>query len=151
MATLDEQASLFLKRILRACAKTKRWYPGQPNRLQAEISLVGATRMRRLNREFRHQDYATDVLSFPSPRPLQKMGHLGELVICTAVLKRQAREHKHSERTELAILMVHGVLHLLGLDHENGSAALRKQLRYETQILKQLKIKAAAGLIARVG
>lgn len=151
MNALEKQAQSFLTRTLRVCAGLKRWYPGQPARLQAEIAFLSSAQMRKLNREFRRKDYTTDVLSFPSPQPLQKLGHLGELVICLPVLKRQAIEHGHSIETELAVLIVHGALHLLGLDHEQGPTQFRKQLRYETQILERLKIRADAGLIARTG
>jgi probable rRNA maturation factor len=148
-AQLQPKAQRILRRALQKCAQAKRWYPGQPAALQAELALVSSVKMRRLNQEFRKKDYATDVLSFPSPLPLKKLGHLGELVICMPVLKRQAKEQGHQPETELAVLIVHGLLHLLGLDHEEGPAALKTQARWEAKILAALKIKAEAGLISR--
>ena len=76
--------------------------------------------MSRLNAQYRGKAYPTDVLSFPAPKIFRMAGELGALVVCLPALKRQARERGHSPETELEILLVHGVLHLLGLDHELG-------------------------------
>jgi probable rRNA maturation factor len=84
--------------------------------------------MRSLNRRFRRADYATDVLSFPgvpSPRP-QLRRHLGDIVIARGVALRQAREAGHSNLTELRVLALHGLLHLLGYDHERDGGRMRK-------------------------
>jgi rRNA maturation RNase YbeY len=90
------------------------------------IALVPDATMRRLNRTFRGQNYATDVLSFgplgpdphaPRRRP-QATVDLGEVAIATGVAARQAREAGHPVGTELRILALHGLLHLLGYDHE---------------------------------
>ncbi len=85
--------------------------------------------LHRLNREFRKKDYATDVLSFPSddsrpasrpqPEPL-----LGDIAISLDRAERQARALAHSTEEELRILMLHGVLHLTGLDHENDQGEM---------------------------
>jgi probable rRNA maturation factor len=78
--------------------------------------------MRVLNRSYRRKDYATDVLSFPADPALAEAtaGHpaLGDIVIATGVAKRQARDAGHSHQTELRVLALHGLLHLLGYDHE---------------------------------
>lgn len=76
--------------------------------------------IRVLNKQYRDKDEATDVLSFSylsKGQPLLE-GELGELVISLDTLKRQADSHKHDEKTEAQILFVHGMLHLLGYDHE---------------------------------
>lgn len=99
---------------------------------QLTIALVSDSHMKRLNRAFRSADYATDVLSFPeetTPRasvrrraslasPGRQPRRLGDVVIARGVAERQAREHGHSVRTELRVLALHGLLHLLGYDHE---------------------------------
>ncbi len=108
-------------------------------RAQWEASFTSAPRMRRLNQEFLGKDYATDVLSFPSPKILQEMGYLGELVICTSVMKRQAREQKHSEKVELAVLVVHGFLHLLGYDHEKGPRQAAQMRTLENALLAKVE------------
>ena len=71
--------------------------------------------LRRLNRDFLEKDYATDVLSFPSADP---NGFLGEIAISLPRAKRQAAEYGHGVERENQLLMLHGVLHLLGMDHE---------------------------------
>jgi len=93
--------------------------------------------LRRLNRQFRGHDYATDVLSFPND-------HGGELAISLDRAKAQAAEHGHSAFDELRILMLHGVLHLRGYDHETDSGEMaRAELRWRK------KLGLPTGLIAR--
>lgn len=111
----------------------------------AELDLASGPKMKALNKTFRGKDYATDVLSFPSPAPLKKLGVLGEIVVCLPVLKRQAKEQKHSAEIELKILLVHGVLHLLGMDHEKSPKEAAKMQKAEDKVLKK------KGLIARAG
>jgi probable rRNA maturation factor len=69
--------------------------------------------MRRLNRTYRRTDHATDVLSFPG-----EGSSLGDIAIATGVARRQARAHGHDPVVELRLLALHGLLHLLGYDHE---------------------------------
>ncbi len=94
-----------------------RWLRGAaPARARGEVAvaLVTDAHMRTLNRTYRRMDSATDVLSFPSDVP----GMLGDIVIARGVAERQATEHGHALQTELRILALHGLLHLLGYDHE---------------------------------
>ncbi|MDR3606782.1 MAG: rRNA maturation RNase YbeY [Oligoflexia bacterium] len=100
-----------------------------------EIEIVGRAAMRKLNREARGKDRPTDVLSFELPEGFRRQGLIGQLVICLPVLKSQARELGHAESTELRVLIVHGLLHLLGFDHEKGPAAAREMARLEDRIL----------------
>ena len=99
------------------------------------IALVSDQRIRALNRTYRRKDYATDVLSFPasasgarsaSAEPPAPAAHLGDIVIATGVARRQARDAGHSERTELRVLALHGLLHLLGYDHERDAGRMRR-------------------------
>jgi probable rRNA maturation factor len=100
------------------------------------VALVSDARIRALNREYRRKDYATDVLSFPAA-PDSRLSTtdyrlLGDIVIARGVARRQARDARHSERTELKILALHGLLHLLGYDHEQdngGMSRLERRLR----------------------
>ena len=97
------------------------------------VRYVGEAEGRRLNREFRGKDYATNVLSFPyASRPAE-----GDLVICTPVVAREAREQGKRLRAHHAHLLVHGLLHLQGLDHEAGAEAARMERR-ERRILAGL-------------
>jgi probable rRNA maturation factor len=112
------------------------------------VVLVGDTAMRRLNREWRDKDYATDVLSFPAdddaPRVRGQQRHLGDIVIATGVAARQAREAGHAYGTELRVLALHGLLHLLGYDHETDEGQMR---RVEARLRRKGGL--SAGLIER--
>ena len=92
------------------------------------VAIVSNARVRALNRRYRRKDGATDVLSFPS----EERGFLGDVVIASGVAARQAREAGHSLATELRVLALHGLLHLLGYDHERDDgrmARLERRLR----------------------
>jgi probable rRNA maturation factor len=131
------------------------------------IALVSDGRIRALNRAYRRKDYATDVLSFPAsargarpPSPQRTLSarsaagakaegppqHLGEIVIAKGVARRQAREAGHSERTELRVLALHGLLHLLGYDHERDAGRMR---RVERRLRREGGLRE--GLIERAG
>ena len=107
---------------------------------EVNILIVGAAEGRRYNREFRHRDYATNVLSFPyEPLPGEKSNLLGDLVICAPVVAREAAEQTKRPRDHWAHLTIHGVLHLLGHDHETDAQA-RKMEALETRILASFGI-----------
>ena len=97
--------------------------------------------LRRLNRQFLGHDYPTDVLSFPSA---EGAGWLGELAISAARAAEQARDFGHSQLDEIRILMLHGVLHLLGMDHATDRGQMA---RAETRWRKKLHL--PPGVIAR--
>ncbi|MGP0076627.1 MAG: rRNA maturation RNase YbeY [Bryobacteraceae bacterium] len=100
-------------------------------RLESEVTLgrpftcliAGDPQLRRLNRDFRQKDYATDVLSFPSR---QNLGFLGDIAISFQHAERQAAEYGHGVGQEIEILMLHGVLHLLGMDHEKDRGQMAR-------------------------
>jgi len=119
------------------------------------VALVSDARVRALNRTYRRKDYATDVLSFSTnsehPEHLENFENienqsLGDIVIARGVAKRQAREARHSERTELRILALHGLLHLLGYDHEGDAG---RMLRVERRLRRLGGLRE--GLIERAG
>jgi probable rRNA maturation factor len=85
--------------------------------------LTGDEDLTRLNRDFLHHDYPTDVLSFPSG---MKSGPLGELAVSLERAAAQAREFGHSTVDEVRILLLHGVLHLMGMDHERDSGRMAR-------------------------
>ena len=119
-----------------------RWLAGvAPRAARGElgIALVSDARMGALNKKYRRKDYATDVLSFEGDG-------IGDLVIATGVAKRQARDAGHAYQTELRVLALHGLLHLLGYDHENPDDNGRMQ-RMETRLRRKGGLKA--GLIGR--
>ena len=84
------------------------------------LRLVGAREGRKLNRDFRGKDYATNVLTFPYPdfEPLS-----GDIVLCAPVIAQEAREQRKPIAAHYAHLIVHGMLHLQGYDHENDNDA----------------------------
>jgi len=81
---------------------------------------VPDARVRGLNRRYRGKSTATDVLSFPAGEP----GELGDVVIALGVARRQAEAAGHSLATELRVLALHGLLHLLGYDHERDAGEM---------------------------
>ena len=107
---------------------------------EINILIVDARSGRRFNREFRGRDYATNVLSFPcDPLPGAPSSLLGDLVICAPVVAREAREQGKHARDHFAHMTIHGVLHLLGHDHENDAEAERMEA-LERRILATLGI-----------
>ena len=102
------------------------------------LRVVGAARSRSLNSAYRRQHKATNVLSFAGSG-LMPDGRwfLGELVLCAPVVAREAREQRKSLEEHWAHMTVHGVLHLLGFDHERRADALTMERR-EAQILDRL-------------
>jgi probable rRNA maturation factor len=111
---------------------------------EVEVLLAGDSTLRRLNKSFRGKNKATDVLSFPSPAEISSI-HAGDLAISLETAARQAEVYGHSLRDEVRILLLHGVLHLSGLDHEsdNGEmaareAALRRELRLPNTLIERV-------------
>ena len=100
------------------------------------LAVVGAPESRRLNSQYRGRDCATNVLSFPAPRPPPgaPVRALGDLVICARVLRAEARAQAKTLRAHWAHLVVHGTLHLLGYDHVKVREATRME-QLETAIL----------------
>lgn len=108
------------------------------------IAVVSDRRMRALNRQFRGKDSATDVLSFPATHMPGVSSFLGDIVIAAGVATRQAREAGHPVSTELKVLALHGLLHLLGFDHETDDG---KMARTERRLRKKVGLRE--GLIER--
>ena len=109
-------------------------------RRQVNIVLFDESGARALNHQYRGKNYATNVLSWPyEPAPREKTGLLGDLVICPAVVAREAAEQGKPLRDHYAHLTVHGVLHLVGYDHETPREADRME-RLERRILAELGV-----------
>jgi probable rRNA maturation factor len=99
--------------------------------------IAGDAELRRLNREFRKKDYATDVLSFPvgqallpANRPEGRQHFLGEIAISFDKARQKAPEYEHGVTQEIEILLLHGVLHLLGMDHETDRGRMSRTERH---------------------
>lgn len=132
-----------LKRELREFAET----------LQSEVTdgraftvlITDDRELTRLNHQFRGKNYPADVLSFPADNALEGAAHLGEVAISSNRAEEQASEHGHTHTDEVKILMLHGVLHLLGMDHESDRGQMA---RAEKRWRKTLGLETA-GLIER--
>jgi probable rRNA maturation factor len=120
------------------------------------VAIVSDAQVQRLNRRFRGVDGPTDVLSFPvgsgpraprpGPRALASDLCLGDIVIARGVARRQARAAGHSEPTEWRVLALHGLLHLIGYDHERDGGRMR---RVERRLRRKGGLRE--GLIDRAG
>ena len=114
-----------------------------------DILLTDDRTLRRLNRSFRGKDKATDVLSFPAHPQLggaESPAPAGDLAISVETAARQAAEHGHTLAQEVRILLLHGFLHLQGMDHESDRGEMARR---EGELRAQLRL--PAGLIARAG
>lgn len=111
----------------------------------AELSVlfISAAHMRRLNAHFAGDDYATDVLAFPMMEDDEEEEEagplLGDVVVCPQVAQRNAERIGHSLDDELAVLIVHGTLHLLGYDHQRASDKEAMERR-QNEILASFRV-----------
>jgi probable rRNA maturation factor len=96
-----------------------------PEHASFGVRLTSDREMRRLNRTYRGKDTPTDVLSFPG-QETPEGPHLGDVVIAVAVARRQAEAAGHASGRELRILLLHGVLHCLGYDHETDDGTMER-------------------------
>ena len=90
------------------------------------VLVTGSSELRALNRRFRSKDQPTDVLSFP-PGPGFLNGVAGDIAISADIARQNARRLGHSAADEIKILALHGVLHLVGYDHEHDDGAMAKR------------------------
>ncbi len=116
-------------------------------RVRGEVSVLLTTdrKIRRLNRQFRGKDKATDVLSFPAPKAVARET-AGDLAISVTRALRQAREQGHPLAAEIKVLMLHGLLHLAGFDHERDDGEMARRER-----LLRGRLGLPQGLIERSG
>jgi probable rRNA maturation factor len=112
-----------------------------------DVLLAGDSALRQLNKNFRGKNKPTDVLSFPTPPEIAKQ-HAGDLAISLETAARQAKTYGHTLRDEVRILILHGLLHLSGQDHEtdNGEMAareskLRRELLLPTTLIERAEKK----------
>jgi probable rRNA maturation factor len=110
-----------------------------------ECLITGDAELQRLNLKFRGKDQATDVLSFPNGADLPASQSLGSLAISLPRARAQARAFGHSTEDEIRILMLHGILHLTGLDHETDAGRMARAEKHW-----RVQLGLPAGLIERV-
>lgn len=106
---------------------------------ELSLALIGNDEMQKLNARYRHQDYPTDVLSFAAGADLP-LGSplLGDVIISVEKAAQQAKERQHTLDHEMVTLMIHGVVHLLGYDHERSTRDAQAMQRVERRIYRQL-------------
>lgn len=134
----------WLRKIFRAALKAV----NVPPQAEANLLITDTETIRRLNREYRGEDEATDVLAFSMlDQPFQGdkssfvsppdgVLHLGEVIISYPQAAKQAMEHGHSLEQELIVLLVHGLLHLLGYDHEQPEPGRQMQTKEKELVVK---------------
>lgn len=123
---------------LRRVAQSVLEQTGYPS-ADVSLTLVGKTRMQRLNRTYRQRDYATDVLAFPMQDASQSPeAFVGDIVICVPVALSQASRFGNTPDEELLRLLIHGTLHLLGYDHETTEREAKRMKRKEQTIFHRL-------------
>jgi rRNA maturation RNase YbeY len=116
---------------------------GEPS-AELSVSFVGDRRMRRLNSRFRRQDRTTDVLAFAfregrAPHGFSRTAaQLGDVVIALPTAQRQAKAASRSLEEEIVTLLIHGVLHLCGYDHERGRVEALRMRRKERHLRRRL-------------
>jgi len=106
---------------------------------ELSLALIGNLEIKKLNARYRKKDYATDVLSFPVEGiVLEETRLLGDVVVSVEKAAEQAKARGHSSEQELVTLLIHGVVHLIGYDHERSARDARAMRRVEKRIYRQL-------------
>ena len=109
---------------------------------ELSILLINDKRIKALNRQYRGLNQPTDILAFPMQEGEFKGLNpeiLGDLALSLDTALRQAKDAGHQIERELAMLIIHGILHLLGFDHEKGGREEKKMKREEAQIMKDIE------------
>ncbi|MCC6276566.1 MAG: rRNA maturation RNase YbeY [Oligoflexia bacterium] len=134
-----------LRRVVKLLMKEFRNHPrlkkavrDSQNDCLLRIVIVGRTLGLRLNAKFRGKNYPTDVLSFPVDTSHEG---LGEIVLCAPVLVSQARRHELRLEQEVAYMLIHGFMHLLGFDHEKSQRNAKKMFKIQDRLFEKWCIK----------
>jgi probable rRNA maturation factor len=143
-------AGLVSKAWLRQAVKLTLIHTGISSTVELGLVIAGDETVHELNRSYRSVDRTTDVIAFALFErggkaelfiaPPDDVIHLGEVIVSYPQAKRQAEEQKHSLETEIALLVAHGVLHLLGYDHELPEQG-EKMRAMESKVLEAIKTK----------
>ena len=144
---VDERKCALIRKAIRTALAAE----GVDFPCEADVSVTGDEGIRRINRDMRKVDRATDVLSFPAFQlapgelpgeedtdPATRLVPLGDMVISMERVQTQAREYGHSNRRELAYLVVHSVLHLLGYDHLDEGPQKAQMREREEVIMREM-------------
>lgn len=118
-------------------ALKKRGFPKTLDGKTLTLVFLEKKQAKSINSQFRGRDYATDVLSFDPIEP----DSLGELILCPEVLKTQAKDHGLTYQLELGYMVLHGVLHLLGYDHEESDEKASEMFGLQDEIFDAISIR----------
>lgn len=105
-------------------------------RKKISLILVNLNQIKEINKQYRNRDNATDILSFEADDE-ENANYLGDIFICIDKVYEQAKQFNHSVKREFAFLLVHGILHLLGFDHQDDEAE-KKMFAEQEKILDKL-------------
>lgn len=136
----------WLTRALRVPEVKKRSGIVKASAVMVDLKICGLAKMVRFNSSFRGKPRPTDVLSFEAPDVFKQQGVLGDLLICGPVAVKQADELGHAWKSEIDVLLVHGILHLCGYDHEKSVKEAKEMALLEKKVLG---VKNGRGLIGR--
>ena len=127
---VDEE---FLKKIAEKVLKEE-----NEEKKELSIALVGQGRMRELNKKYRRKNRVTDVLTSGQNSKFKFNQALGEIVICLREVKKNAKRYSSTFERELARVLIHGILHLLGHDHEKNKTEAEKMSKKENYYLSKI-------------
>lgn len=130
-AKLDKAFELVVKHFLKQKIRNKKSIGAS---FDITFVFLKKNEMKKINQQYRNKNKPTDVLSFS----YDEAGHLGDLVFCPEMLKKQARQQSHSLDKELLYMMIHGLLHLLGYDHELSKKEEKLMFRLQDKCFEQL-------------
>jgi len=131
----------FLEKVVRKVLKEEK------RKENLSIAIIGQGRMKKLNKKYRGKNQVTDILSFPTLKvpfekfkigDFQKIEGLGEIVICLKEIKKNTKRFCSSFEKELTKVLIHGILHLLGYDHEKSERDAKKMSEKENYYFKKI-------------
>lgn len=131
---LQKSLEVWIKRVQKSLIQRKTKFKKVYQDYSLTIVFVTEQRSQRLNKLYRQRNYPTDVLSFPG----SYRGHIGDLVLCPKVIKKQAKTNNWSYKRELAYMVLHGLLHLVGYDHEKNQKQAKTMFTLQDDIFQRL-------------
>lgn len=143
-----------IRMLIRRCCNAALKMEQFQGSVEVSVTMVDNSYIQSLNKQYRNKDVPTDVLSFPMVKdgkyeidPDTNAQILGDIVISMEKVLEQSERYGHSFRREVAYLVAHGMLHLLGYDHENGGLEKRRMREKEDQILDSLGFSSAVSYV----
>lgn len=132
----DHITNDFLFRVISMALEHMKWSP----KGNISIAFVSKQKSQIINKQFASNDYPTDVLSFDYTKHKLESEFAGEILICSPIAKEQAIKYKVDFESEIALLLVHGLMHLSGLDHQNQNQKASFEI-LQSGILRSLDLK----------